>query len=137
MISRSHRNVFIIRFDNGEEIIKSLQNFCHKNKISGGYFNGIGACKETTISYFDIQQNKYIEKRIKENCEIVSISGFITTIGQKKHIHAHISLANKKNKVIGGHLKETITSPTCEIFLVKTKNIKRKKDKKTGLMFIN
>lgn len=130
------KNFFILRLDDGEEIVSSILSFCGKKRLQGAYLSGIGACKDITIAYFDREKNEYIDKRISENCEIVSLSGFIATTNKKPHLHAHIALANQDNVVFGGHLKSAIASPTCEIFLVKSGRIKRKKDEKTGLLLI-
>lgn len=129
--------LFVIRFDDGEEIISSLLSFCKKQDIRTAYFSGIGACRNLIISYFDKRSKSYKDRKIKENYEITSLVGFITIASKKPHAHAHIAIANNKNKVFGGHLKQAVTSPTCEMFLVPMeKIIERKKYKDTNLMLM-
>jgi len=40
------RMFYAIKIENGEEIIKSLTNFCGDKKIKGGWFFGLGGAKK-------------------------------------------------------------------------------------------
>ncbi|WP_394020584.1 PCC domain-containing protein [Anaerococcus cruorum] len=49
----------------------------------------------------------------KENLEITSLIGNITTFEDKPVVHTHITCANENSKVIGGHLGEATCSFTA------------------------
>ena len=70
--SKNKKNV--LRFDPGEEVFGILKKFCAKNRIGGGFFLGIGACREAVISYFDAKKNRYEDHLVKENLEIINFT---------------------------------------------------------------
>ena len=41
---------FYIRLDPGDEVLQSIKAICTAEQIYGGYFQGIGACSDVTIS---------------------------------------------------------------------------------------
>jgi hypothetical protein len=125
---------YVIRFDYAEDIIRGLKKFCMQNKISAGYFFGIGAAQKVTLSFYNLAKKKYQDKTIKKDLEIVSLAGNIAKLDNDLMIHAHAVLADSKMQTIGGHVKELEISATCEICLIPfAKKIVRKLDEKTGL----
>ncbi len=131
-------SAYIIRLEKGELIITSLLGLCNKEKICAGYFNGIGACSEAELAHFNLKTKEYSTKKFTGQYEITSLHGNISTLDNKSYAHAHITIAEDKFAVAGGHLKEAVISATCEIVLVALNSqIERKKDSDTGLNLIN
>ena len=129
-----HANTNILRFDNGDDVIKGLSIFCDKQNIQAAYFTGIGACASTTLSYYDIEKKRYIDKKFCEDLEIVALTGNVAKLKNESIIHAHGVFGNQKYLTIGGHVKELIVSATCEIHLtVLHEKMNRSLDKTTGL----
>ncbi len=125
---------YIIKLEKGDEIIKSITEFCKKQEIKAGFLSGIGALDEVTIGIFDIKTKKYSFKTIKEDLEILSLNGNISSLNESPFIHLHIILSDEQMKAFGGHLKKGIISITGEILLIKSKkSIKRNKDIFSGL----
>ncbi|MFH0931320.1 MAG: PPC domain-containing DNA-binding protein, partial [Candidatus Zixiibacteriota bacterium] len=62
-------NVYVLRLETGEEIIASLKRFVKKEKIEGGFFYGLGAVKNVTLGYFNLEKKEYKEKTFKEGFE--------------------------------------------------------------------
>ncbi len=135
---RKIKDGYLLRFENNEEIIPLLISFCLEHSVKSAYVTALGASKENVFSYFDLSAGKYIDKRVDGNCEILSLIGFITQAEGKPHAHLHISLATQDFTVVGGHLKNAVASPTCEMFVrALYSDIKRKKDAATGLLLMD
>lgn len=126
-------NIFLIRLDRGEKIIQSLQSFCQKNKIQGGFFYGIGAVDNAEIAHYDVATKKYSSKKINQALEMTAILGNVGFFEKEIIIHAHVNFADKQMKVIGGHLVEAEISGTGEIFFVKLSKLTKKYNQETGL----
>ena len=125
---------YIIKLKKGEKIVENLIRFSAENKIKNACFTAIGAVLEATLSFYDLKNKKYEDITLKKDLEITSLIGNITQMNNKPVIHAHITLSDEKMNTKGGHLKEAVTSGTCEIFLEKLNTtIRRKYDEETGL----
>ncbi|MDP7116294.1 MAG: DNA-binding protein [Candidatus Woesearchaeota archaeon] len=138
MKSTKKQNTFIIRLEKDEKIIESLTQFCEENNIKAGSFHGLGACEEATLAHYNLETKEYTEKTLKQPLEILHLNGNISEMEGKPYLHVHIVLSDTEMKALGGHLKEAIVGPTCEIFLTPLENaINRKKDKEIGLNLLD
>ena len=129
-------SVLIIRFDDGEEIVSILLDLCRRKTICGGVVSAIGAVRDAEISVFDVATKKYNDRTVKENCEILSLNGFISIFNDKSHVHLHVSLAGADFKAVGGHLKRAVASPTCEMAITITDKLERETDAASGLALL-
>ena len=70
-------------------------------------------------------------KRYKQRFEIVSLTG---TFSREDGCHLHISLADAKGDVIGGHLIDGVIFTTCEVVLGTAEGVEfvREMDSETG-----
>ena len=110
-------NIYIISIGRGEEIIKTLLDFCEKNKVKLGCFSGIGAVDKAELAHYSVETKKYSSRIFNEPLEILNLTGNITAMGGKCYIHAHITLSDSNMNAFGGHLKSAVVSAACEIFL--------------------
>ena len=132
------KDTYFIRIERGEKIIKTLKNFCTKQKIKCGYFFGIGALGEAELAHYIVENKKYTSKTYNQPLEIVNMNGNITTMNKEVYLHCHIALSDEKMNAIAGHLKEGIISATCEIILVRLNaTINRKYHDFTGLNLLD
>ena len=128
------KNHYILRFDRGEEVTEGLKNFCQEEKIAAGYFSGLGAVSEITLSYFNYSTKKYEDKNIKDDLEAVSFTGNVSIIDGDVIIHAHGAFGDSKLAVLGGHVKKMAVLVTAEIHLQAFEGkIERILDERTGL----
>lgn len=131
------KNNFVIRLDQGEELITGLKNFCRREKIKAGVFIGLGAAREIELAHYNPAKKIYRDKKLKGDWEIANITGNIARMEKEIIIHAHGLFSNKSLSVRGGHIKNLLVSATCEIFLeVLPRPIERKFSKKIGLNLI-
>ncbi len=125
----------VIRLDKGEEIQKSVIEVCKAENIKSAYISGIGSLKNAEIAHYDTVYAKYGSGMFEGMFEIASMTGNISTAEDKHIAHIHIVLGKSDFSTVGGHLVSGIVGPTCEIILLPLETqIKREKDKKTGLM---
>jgi len=125
-------NFIVIKFTEGE-IIQNLKSLAKEKGISSAIIlNGIGMLENAVIGYFNGE--KYIEKRIEEPAELVSLQGNIGKDNGEFIIHAHASLACKDHMLIGGHLLKGNVKVVNEIVLYVLDKIKIKRIRKGNLM---
>ena len=97
------------RLQKGDDLKACIEDIC-KNINTAIVLSGVGS-----LYHVNIRLAKAIEHLdIEKDYEIVSLTGTISS--GKAHIH--ISLADEKGNVIGGHLqKGCLINTTCEIVL--------------------
>lgn len=108
---------FIIRLDPGEEIMTALTDIAKSENIRLAAVSGIGAVNDITIGLFDPVNKQYLKNDFKDNFEMVSLTGNISTMNGETYPHLHMAVADVKGKVYGGHLNKAVVSATAEIFI--------------------
>lgn len=127
-------NAYVIRLETGEEIIDSLKKFVENEKIEGGFFYGLGAVKDVTLGYFNLEKKEYKEKSFKEGFELTSLVGDVAFSNDKIIVHTHVTLADEDFKTFSGHLGKAIITATVElVFNPIEEKILKKPDPITGL----
>ncbi len=125
---------YVIRLEAGDEIIESLRTLTKKEEISGGFFYGLGAVKDVSLGYFDVEKKEYKEKSFKHDFELTSMVGDVALSGDKIILHAHATLAGEDFKAVAGHLNRATVTATTEIVLNPVEGkLSKKNDPITGL----
>lgn len=95
-----------------QDLKKEIQIFCQKNNIQAACVTSVvGSLEKLNIRLAN--SNEYLTKNQK--FEILSLQGMISTQG----LHLHISVADEKGQVFGGHLMEdNLIFTTCELVLL-------------------
>ncbi|MEO0686668.1 MAG: PPC domain-containing DNA-binding protein [Cyanobacteria bacterium J06649_11] len=101
--------IFPVRLKPNADLRKSLKSFAVKQNIQAGFIlTAIGSLEKATIRFAN-QDNTTV---LTEKFEILSLNGTLATTG----IHLHISIADSRGNVIGGHLSDgCIIYTTAEI----------------------
>lgn len=132
------KNTYVIRLETGEEIIASLKMFVEKEKIEGGFFYGLGAVKDVTLGYFNLERKEYKEKSFKEGFELTSLVGDVAFSDEKIIVHAHVTLADEDFKTFSGHLGKAVVTATVElVFNLAEGKLLKKPDPITGLNLLD
>ena len=118
METKRTANCLVIRLDPGEELINSLLTACQEHDIHFAQITGIGAAKKITCGVFDPKTREYHSEKFKGIFEITSLNGTITTMDGGLYPHIHVTFADEKYKVRGGHLNKCVISATAEIVLM-------------------
>lgn len=126
---------YVIRLDPGEEVMASLRDFATREDIRGAYFLAIGAFSRVRLRYFDVAQKRYLERRVDEQVEVVSLLGSIARDERGEPLlHVHASVSDAQTRAHNGHLAEGLVRPTLEVFLTGLDGeVRRATDPETGL----
>lgn len=124
----------VARIDKGEEILEKISEIVHKEKIHTASISGLGATDDFSVGVYDVEKKVFHANRFRGSFEIVSLCGTVSTMNGSSYLHLHMSAANEKGEVFGGHLKSAAVSATCEIVLDIINGIaERQYDEETGL----
>lgn len=127
-------NHYLLRFDLDEEVISGLSQFAKEHTISAATFSAIGAAKEVTLAYYNLETKQYEDREINQDVEILGIIGNIAILNNDIAIHCHGSFGDRNFDVVGGHVKRLVVSATCEVSLTTLEGkMEREYDQKTGL----
>ena len=138
LINESGEKTFAVIFEKGDEVIETLRRFANEQRLLASHFTAIGALSDVVIGFFDPAKKQYKKIPIREQVEVLSLTGGITFEGDVPKIHAHIVLGKADGTAYGGHLLEGHVFPTIELILVESpKYLQRRLDKETGLALID
>ena len=119
---------FTKRLTPGQDLKGEIEKIVQEKSIRAGCILSIaGSLKKATLRLADGKKVQSWSKQF----EIISGTGTVS----KNGCHIHISLADAKGQVIGGHLKEGCTiNTTAEIVLIIFNKVeyKRRFDNQTG-----
>lgn len=132
--SRTH----VLAFDTGDEVMEELLGWVRHTGISAASFTGIGALRQATLGYFDLDRRDYHRIPLDEQVEVVSLTGNVAMAEGEPKIHAHLVVARRDGTAYGGHLLEARVRPTLELVLVETPvALRRTIDTATGLPLLD
>jgi predicted DNA-binding protein with PD1-like motif len=102
----------------GTEAMGAISEFVTANHIESAHFEGLGACTDAVLAYWDPNDRDYNKRQYHQQMEIVSVFGEVApTPGDGAGLHAHMAVAFADGTMHGGHLFETHVSPTMELVL--------------------
>lgn len=116
-IIKKQNNVYIISVAAGEDFLQSLTDFCETEKIHAAYITAIGASKELTLAWYNLDSKKYEDHKFNENLEIAGIIANAALVDGKVFIHAHGTFGKCDMSVVGGHIRHLVISAACEVRL--------------------
>lgn len=126
----------IIKLSQGEFVMETVKSFCEDQNITAASFTMIGACKDLTLAFYDLQEQEYESQDFPDFYEVASFIGNIAV----KHddsstlVHAHGVFADDSLKTIGGHVVEATVAAAAEVFMTTYEQpIYKAYDEATGL----
>jgi len=127
---------FIGRLPHGQDLIRSIEDFCKEVSIPMATFTVIGAVSSVTLGSYDQKQQVYVTASKKAPFEILNCTGNISLKEGLPAVHAHIVLADLHGKTTGGHLfSETILfAGEIDLLELSGQPLQRTYDTSTGLM---
>jgi predicted DNA-binding protein with PD1-like motif len=102
LIHEDGEKTFAVVFDTGDEVIAGLRAFAEKNHLRASHFTAIGACSDVTLGFFDLNKKDYRKIPIKEQVEVVALTGDVTldeTGIPQVHAHVVVSKADVQRMV--------------------------------------
>ena len=135
IIYESNNNL-VLRFDKGENYLDEFKKFLEEEKITSAFFYGLGGFLEAEIAFYNLDENKYINKRMDGPFEVASLIGNVAENKNGIIIHNHVVLGDNNYRAFAGHLVDAVVGGTLEIYITKLEEsgkLKRELDKGTGL----
>ncbi len=127
-------DTYMLRIDCGEEILQSLKQMCEQEGIRLAQVSAIGAVDYAVVGVYDLQEKRYHEEVTDGFMEITSLSGSVTGMNDQPYVHLHVTMADQKNLLHGGHAIELRVGATCEMFVrVLDGRVIREKDEGLGI----
>jgi hypothetical protein len=108
---------YAVVFAKGDEVVSGLTDLAKQNKVTSANFTAIGAFSGATVAWFDDSRKEYKLIPIKQQVELISMTGDIALYNEQPVVHTHVALASSDGTVKGGHLIEANVFPTLELFL--------------------
>jgi predicted DNA-binding protein with PD1-like motif len=110
---------YVLRLEQGDDILKTLRQFAETKRIRAAFFEGIGSLYRARLGHYDFQETKtYKYETFNEDLEILSLSGNVSTMNRQALPHAHATLGRRDFSVIGGHLDDGSLANMVEVRLV-------------------
>ena len=110
--------VIVSKIQPDEDLFEAIKELIKKHNIKSGLLNVIGALKQFTIGYFNIEKKQYNFKTFNEDIELISCMGNISFKDNEPIIHLHVSVGKDDYTIIGGHLGQpSVVSITAEVYI--------------------
>jgi uncharacterized protein len=126
---------FVLRLEQGDDILKTLREFANEHRLRACFFEGIGSLYRAVLGHYDFKGTKtYKYETFDEDLEILTLSGNVSTMNEKALPHAHVTLGRRDFSVIGGHLEEDSLANMVEVQMNKLPGkLLKAKDEDVGL----
>ena len=109
-------NTVYIRLETSENILETLQEICRKEKIYLGTVEGFGGVSYLKMGIWNNGANQYDYMEAENrSMEILNLSGNISMQDNSPVLHVHVTAADYKFHVFGGHLVKGIVKNLAEI----------------------
>lgn len=108
---------YLLRLELGEEVVKSLTDFCQKQKLKSAWFHGLGGVTKAVVGYYNLKRKKYTFRHIRDVKEMTNLVGNLSWIGETPALHLHGTFTDSKNKAYGGHIREAVVGGTVEVYI--------------------
>lgn len=129
--------VMMLRLDQDEDILGSIQEAVKNERYTLLVTIGLGMLYDFELGYFD--KGKYLKKGFSDPHELLALQGSVASEGEPR-IHIHATVADTKHNAFGGHLMRGKVWMSNEIGLIRLEGgfSKRVMDsaKKVGILHI-
>jgi predicted DNA-binding protein with PD1-like motif len=128
---------FALVFHPGDEPLSVLERFAAEAGLEAGHFTAIGAFRSATLGFFDRDAKDYLHIEVREQTEVLSLTGNVALHEGRPKVHAHVVLGKRDGTAHGGHLLRAEVWPTLEVILTEApSHLRRRHDRETGLPLI-
>jgi uncharacterized protein len=129
----------LLVFDPEDEVVDHLTRFAKEHDITAAHLTAIGALRQATLGFFEIERKTYRKITVDEQSELLSMTGNIARDDkQQPKLHAHVVLGKRDGSTVGGHLLEGRVRPTLEVVLIESPpHLRRRERPELGLALID
>jgi uncharacterized protein len=138
ILHENGQQTWVLVFDKGDELMATLNDFAGREQMGAAHFTAIGAFSEVTLGYFDRARRDYRRIPVREQVEVLTLTGDIALEEGKPKVHAHAVLGKADGTAHGGHVLDARVWPTLELILTESpRALRRRSDPVTGLALID
>lgn len=119
MLKVETESVVVVRCVDGEKLPEVLLQPAWG---SLGLTAGIGMLRDLVLGYWD--GGKYVEERVAEPLELLSLQGNLGDEAGRPVLHAHVVAGRKGGEAIGGHLLAATVHNTAEIVFLRLPGVR-------------
>jgi predicted DNA-binding protein with PD1-like motif len=123
LIPQNNSNrIHCLRLTPAQDLKPELVQFCKKNQIKAAcILSAVGSLQQAHLRLANSSQTLKIDRKF----EIVSATGTLSENG----CHVHISIADDKGQVLGGHLLDgNLIFTTCELVIMEIADTEFKRE---------
>jgi predicted DNA-binding protein with PD1-like motif len=138
LYDREGERIFALVFEAGEEVLAGLREFANEANLTAASLTAIGAFRDVTLGFFDVDRKEYTKVPLREQVEVLSLIGNVAIHQNKPTVHAHVVVGKADGTAHGGHLLEAHVRPTLEVIVTETPHhLRRRTDETTGLALLD
>ncbi len=119
MLKADAGSVVVVRCQDGERLPEAL---LRAEFVPAGIVAGIGMVRDLVLGYWDGE--RYVEEKIGEALELLSLQGNLGDEEGKPVLHAHVVAGRKGGEAIGGHLLSATVHNTAEIVFLRLPGVR-------------
>ena len=130
--------MFVLMFEEGDELVTGLESFAKKHKVSGGQITAVGSLADVSLGLFDVKNKKYKKTvEIRQPVQVLSLAGDIAQDKGRPRIVCHAVVAKPDGSVYGGHLLHAHVRPLLEVVIIEASQFyQRRYDHDSGLALL-
>jgi uncharacterized protein len=138
IFEREGLKTYALVYEKGDEFMSELQRFAEQHGLAASHFSAIGAFSDAVVGFFDREKMDYLKIPVKEQVEVLALTGNITLSDEGYKVHAHAVLGKPDASALGGHMLEAHVWPTLEVIVEESpKHLLRRIDAETGLPLLD
>lgn len=110
---------YVVRLDEGEEVVAELRRLLFDEGILGGQFLAWGGFRRLRLHHNRLVEGKYqpLALELDRPVVVASLLGNIASLNDEPAIHAHVVVSDEDLRTYSGHLAEGTVGPTLEVFV--------------------
>ncbi len=110
--------MIFVRLHPGEEVHACLRELAKREGIPSATVSGLGAVNDIVLALFDPAEKRYLETRLTEDLEVVSMTGNLAWAEGEPIAHLHGVVSKADCSTAAGHIMKAVVSVTLEISLL-------------------
>lgn len=109
---------YILALSEGEDFLKTLEDFLRKNNITAAVFTAIGGASALKLGFYKPITKTYDIKEFSGEFEILNITGNVSVTDKSELVvHSHGTFSGEDMKAFGAHIFGINVKPVMEISL--------------------
>ena len=138
LLQNEATRTYTLVFESGDSVVDELIAFAAEHDLSASHFTAIGAFRQATVAFYDLEAKQFEEIPVGEQVEVLSMTGNLTRYEGAPQLHAHVVLGRRDGSTVGGHLLNATVNPTLEMMVIETPGtLQRRYDDASGLPLID